>query len=206
MPSENALPGRPTSFSIQSSKPQPRIQKRFSCRPDAFKPKGNSGTTKPNQPTASGQNHEKTHPHPLPNRRYRHIRGRIRSHIRRKAHRRIGSPNRRFGTPHRRIGAQLQHSIPPEPFGLRMQRDPLPKNLRSSRPQRRPGTRQSPPRLQRRNLGHVLRRPRHPLQTLRLNGSALAAADCARLRFRPSEKHARRIFRRPPSTLLHQPL
>ena len=83
---------------------------------------------------------------------------------------------------------------------------PLPKNLRSRRQQRRPGTRQSPPRLQRRNLGHVLRRPRHPLQTLRLNGSALAAADCARLRFRPSEKHARRIFRRPSSTLLHPPL
>ena len=202
MPSENALPVRPTSFSIQSSKPQARIQNRFSCRPDAFKPKGNSGTTKPNRPTASGQNHEKTHPNPLPNRRCRHIRGRIR----RRAHRRIGSANRRFGIPHRRIGAQRQHGIPPEPFGLRMQHYPLPKNLRSSRPQRRTGTRQSPPRLQRRNLGYVLRRPRHPLQTLRLNGSALAAADCARLRFRPSEKHARRLFRRPPSTLLHQPL
>ena len=99
MPSENALSGRPTSFSIQNSKPQARIQKRFSCRPDAFKPKGNSGTTKPNPPTASGQNHEKTHPHPLPNRRCRHIRGRIR----RRAHRRIGSANRRFGTPHLRI-------------------------------------------------------------------------------------------------------
>ena len=125
MPSENALPGRPTSFSIQNSKPQARIQKRFSCRPDAFKPKGNSGITKPNRPTASGQNHEKTHPYPLPNRRCRHIRDRIR----RRAHRRIGSPNRRFGTPHRRIGAQRQHGIPPEPFGLRMQRYPLPKKL-----------------------------------------------------------------------------
>ena len=107
MPSENALPCRPTSFSIQNSKPQARIQNRFSCRPDAFKPKGNSGTTKPNRPTASGQNHEKTHP--LPNRRCRHIRGRIR----RRAHRRIGSSNRRFGRPHRRIGAQRQHGIPP---------------------------------------------------------------------------------------------
>ena len=102
MPSENALPCRPTSFSIQNSKPQARIQNRFSCRPDAFKPKGNSGTTKPNRPTASGQNHEKTHPNPLPNRRCRHIRGRIR----RRAHRRIGSSNRR-------IGAQRQHGIPP---------------------------------------------------------------------------------------------
>ena len=44
---------------------------------------------KSNISTASGQNHEKTHPHPLPNRRCRHIRGRIRSHIRRRAHRRI---------------------------------------------------------------------------------------------------------------------
>jgi len=52
MPSENALPGCLTSFSIQNSKPQARIQNRFSCRPDAFKPKGNSGTTKPNRPTA----------------------------------------------------------------------------------------------------------------------------------------------------------